>query len=355
MKVIMQTRSEALQDLMLSLHLPHTDFYAAGAQTAVIAQLLRREVFNQAPCDFREAREAVTQSLSPLWEGDALTERVETVLNDLIAFGDIFEGDHERAQVLRPAPPAFVRRADGAIIVLGVAGEELAPLPKSEVDHLESGLRLARSHDPTEAARILMELGVIELPEKAWLFAPKEMSAADVRLMWINKLPAAGAPQDIDDLSILETSRDPWFYKGRWVNPGKGHSGIFLARRPQRFRAPLWSVADLVGGRVVRFVDIFPADVRVRSCDEAWRFQAAIDALAGKPQTARLSPSGDKTVISFGSPLPSWAARRLAAIGRQIAPQKALIAFEVNSNYVDQEALWLSKMLWLETARGEKH
>src|SRR5277367_1215863 len=68
-------------------------------------------------------------------DGDAVRAEVEEILEALLVHGDLLEmmssaADEWRASdfVLRPAPPTFVRRSDGSIVILGVAGDEFTPL-----------------------------------------------------------------------------------------------------------------------------------------------------------------------------------------------------------------------------------
>jgi hypothetical protein len=59
--------------------------------------------------------------------------------------------------------------------------------------------------------------------------------------------PAAAA---LDGARILDTSRSPTFYSGRWCEPGTKHTGLFVARRPQLYGAALWCVAEVEQGVV---------------------------------------------------------------------------------------------------------
>ncbi len=352
MKISSQTSTEALNDVAHGLHLSASDWNIAGNSTALIAQSLRRCAFQSAPCRPYELRDAVTKALAPLLIQDDLKDRVEDVMDDLVAFGDLFEAGDE-VKLLRPAPPAIVPRNDGSVIILGVAGEDIDPFSSTEIVHLQSGLRIAKLPEGMTTTSAATEHGVIELSDRAWLHAPKKVTASEFRAGWLDKLPTAGTPRIIEELEILDPTRSPTFYKGRWIKAAEKHSGIYLARRPQRYGANLWSIVELQNGRVTRLVDVHSRDARIRSCDEAWRFQAAADAVANAPQVARLSMLNNRVAISFGSPLPNWASRRLSAIGTPISAPHALLAFELDATHAEQEAAWLSEMLWLRIHRGE--
>lgn len=351
MRISAPTPIEALNETAQGLHLSPQAWNATESVTALIAQSLRRCAFQRTPCRPHDLCDAVTVALAPILNLDDLKDRVEAILDDLVAFGDLFESD-EGAKLLRPAPPAIVARRDGSVILLGVAGEDIDPFLSSQIVHLESGLRLVKLPDGMTTEIAVNEHGLIQLSDRAWLHAPKKATASEFHAAWIDKLPPPEPPRIVEELEVLDPSRSPLFYKGRWVKAAEKHSGVYLARRPQRFRANLWSIVELKNGQVTRLVDVHSRDSRIRSCDEAWRFQAAADALANTPQIALLAHSNNRAILSLGSPLPSWACRRLSAVGKQTHAARALVAFELDPKHAEQEAAWLSEMLWLRIDRG---
>jgi hypothetical protein len=192
-----------------------------------------------------------------------------------------------------------------------------------------------------------LDLGLIELPLSAWLHAPASMTANAFLEDWRAKLPTTTSPEKIEDVEILDTKMPTTFYKGRWRAVTNKDAGLYLARRPRRYGANLWCLLELRDGLVQRLVDVHPRDARVRDCDEAWRIQAAIDAIASAPQTVRLMSRDDKAVLAFGSPLPAWATRRLSLIGEPVLVRGTLLAFEVPKQNVEEEVRWLEDVLWL--------
>lgn len=323
----------------------------------LIAQSLRRAVFNAAPCPPQVLRSLVFAALSPIvQDADTLKAGIEETLENLIAMGDLLEMSTDiegrRDVVLRPAPPAFVARRDGTIIILGVAGDELTPVRRPPVLYHESGLRCIQPDDVTVCRAELLDLGLIELSERLWLFAPAAMNAAELLAHWKSRLPVDAKPEKIEGLELLQPASTTSFYKGRWTTLHPKLSGIFVARRVQRYGAKLWCLADVKDGLVQRFVDIRAKDSRTRDCDEAWRLQAALDAAAGTPQSVRVSTSGSATLLAFSAPLPRWAARRLSFIGKLVSVQRALLAFELPTENAQDELRWLGENLWL--ARNEE-
>jgi hypothetical protein len=351
------SRADALSGVAQSLGLPTSAATVDGSNNALIAQSIRRSVFIAAPCSARIARTLVTTALGPL--ADDLKEmesRIGDVIDDLVAIGDLLEMRRESADgeelVLRPAPPAFIKRKDQTFILLGVSGDEITPVNDHPVAYRPSGLRTLAPSDPEVCHSALLDLGLIELSDSIWLHAPAAVAADRYLNGWITRLPPAGRPEEIEGLEILDTKTPTTFYKGRWKPLSSNHSGYFLARRPQRYGANLWCVAEVQDGLVQRFIDIHSRDGRIRDCDEAWRVQAAFDSVAGAPQKVAVSSSGARATLSFSSPLPAWTVRRLSLIGERVTPRRALLAFELPSQNMDDEIRWLEDTLWIARDAG---
>jgi len=322
------------------------------SSNVLIAQSLRRSVFIAAPCTTRAAKTLVTDALAPLADNpDGLEARVTDVLDDLIATGDLLEMRRQSADgvevLLRPAPPAFVKRADGTFILLGVAGDEITPHLEEPVSYRPSGLRTLAAEDPAGCAAMLLDMGLIELPSSAWLYGPASTMASAFLDAWLARLPRDEHPQTVEELEILDTASPTRFYKGRWRPLRDKDIGRFLARRPQRHGAKLWCLVEVQGGLVRKLVDVHAKDARIRDCDEGWRIQAAFDARAGAPQKVGVSVTGDKATLSFYSPIPAWAVRRLSLIGERIKPPGAFFGFELPKQNLDDEIRWLEETLWL--------
>ena len=137
------------------------------------------------------------------------------------------------------------------------------------------------------------------------------------------------------------------FYRDRWVEPRNQHTGLYVARRPQRYGTPIWCVVELESGRVKRFKDLREPGDRIRPSDVAWRIQAAFDALAGHPQQYRASPADDVTLVRFYAPLPSWAERRLAIVGTKTQAERCLFSYEIPNDEWPGEHAFLNEALWM--------
>lgn len=60
----------------------------------------------------------------------------------------------------------------------------------------------------------------------------------------------------------------------------------------------------------------------------------------------------ESAVLSFYSPLPAWAVRRLTMIGEQFKPVGAMLGFRMTIQNVDDELRWLEETLWLARNDG---
>ena len=347
----------ALASLARSLALPDSSATLDPASNALIAQSLRRAVFIATPCSTRNARNLVEAALAPLADAhEGLEERIGRVLEDLIATGDILEMRRENPDgselVLRPAPPSFVRRGDGTFILLGVAGDEITPTVDTTVTFRSSGLRTIIPSDPAACSIALLDLGLIELTATMWMHSPAATTASEFLQGWLARLPTTIHPEKVDELEVLDTSTPTTFYNGRWRPLRDNDDGTYLARRPQKYGARLWSLVEVKSGMVHRLVDVHSKDARIRDCDEAWRIQAALDARAGAPQMVGVLRENESAVLSFYSPLPAWAVRRLTMIGEQFKPVGAMLGFRMTIQNVDDELRWLEETLWLARNDG---
>jgi hypothetical protein len=219
---------------------------AEGLKPEVIAQALRRAVHILAPCGKHELENAILESFAGLGHvREELALVVEQTLEELIIYGDILEmrnadDDHWRrsALVLRPAPPSFIARKNGSIVVIGVAGDEITPFTPELAARIRhsGGLRTIYPDDGGDLKSLLHEIGLLELPEKVWLRIPKLESAAsylgDQRRLLAKEPPSGG----VEGIRILDPSRSPAFYRDRWVDAGPRHEG-HLRRTPS---AALW-------------------------------------------------------------------------------------------------------------------
>ena len=344
-------RSISASDLLTSL--------AEGLGTAkpnsvdhLLKPALRRAAHILAPVSRGDLVRFVAE---PLAIFGAQQDVVETALDETIVYGDILAMRRQHldswgtpAEVLRPAPPTFVRRSNGEFIIVGVAGDHLSALSQ-ELDALLVNDGMVRRLPPQDEdlSAHLRLLGFAQLSEQAWLRTPPVESAAAHLAGWQAKLDAS-PPIDhaVDGLDLLDGARDPRYYRGRWTAPAN-QSGIYVARRPQRYGAPLWSLVRLEQGRMRRLIDLYADDDRQRPCDLAWRIQAALDAERGVPQCMRLRRTAAATSIDFFSPLPAFAERRLALVTAKAAGVRCLYSYTLPNVRLAEEVGALRALLWM--------
>jgi len=323
---------------------------------------LRRAASLLCPCPANALIYSVIEPLRGLVSDlDGYQQQVESNLERLIAHGDLLElsrasedNDSRTQSVLFLAPPAFVRRLSGAVILLGGLADNVSPLP-IELETQIAYSKHVRVLPPTSLADgidYLKELGFIAIPTGSWLKMPKEESASK-HLSKMNRLLDATShiPSEVHGLRILDSNITSQFYRDRWVIP-QNHSGRYVGRRPQAYGADIWCYVELDGGSPVKVLDL-PVKVRSwRACDEAWRIQASIDHELGKPQMFKVCEDEPETkVIEFFAPVPMWVSRKLEAIGEPVDRPGCLLSFVIGINELTEEVQFLKNYAWLVEAR----
>ncbi|MDP1598437.1 hypothetical protein [Phenylobacterium sp.] len=336
-----------------SLGLPSTP---AALDESYIASALRRLAGFLCPGSPRTLLRAMVDSHRGLVDDvDAFAERVEEVIETLVAIGDLLElgdvaleGEKVRSTWLVAAPPAFVVRESGNAFLLGLSADEQTPLPtemRSRVA-VDRGIRSIERHEGEDLGAVLRELGLRELSCAGWLRTPRPVDAAKLLAGYGMKLAACSRSGELPDLLVLDGSRNTRSYRRRWTSPGS-LTGCFVVRRPQMFGSDLWGYAELRDGVAQKLLDLPLHGERWRGCDAAWRIQMAIDALAGRPQEYRLGDAYGGSRFDFFSPIPSWARRHLAVIGREAEPAGCLMSFLVPTSEVAAQGKLLNEQLYL--------
>ncbi|PKP85868.1 MAG: hypothetical protein CVT80_00035 [Alphaproteobacteria bacterium HGW-Alphaproteobacteria-2] len=313
---------------------------------------LRRAAHILAPAARSDLVRFVADPLAPF--GDQ-REAVNSALEEMIVYGDILAMRRQPlddwgapAEVLRPAPPTFVRRSNGEFIILGVAGDHPNML-SDELEKLvvEVGMVRRLPPDGGDLAAHLRLLGLAQLSEQAWLRTPQAETATAHRARWRTQLNMAPSlDHAVDGLEILDGSRDPRYYRGRWTAVA-GQSGMFVARRPQLYGASLWSLVHLERGQARRLIDLYADDNRQRPCDLAWRLQAALDAERAAPQRVRIRRTGATASLDLFSPLPAFSERRLALVATKAAGVHCLYSFTLPTTRLAEEIGALQSLLWM--------
>lgn len=350
------TSNEAVAITATSLGQP-----AESDLSALLKPALRRALFALAPTSRADVVRYVAEPLIPLGlDRDA----VETALDELVVFGDALEM-HKRpddpwdapATVLRPAPPSFVEREDGTLVILGVAGDQPTALPPDLDQRVmtHGPARILRADKAEHLPDHLSTLGFAQLSEQAWLRLPAIETASAHRRHWTDPLAKVPASQGgVDDLEILDWAKPARYYRGRWRAPTVTTSGMFVARRPQLYGARLWSFAAIENGVCRQVLDFYEDQDRQRPCDIAWRLQAAIDADLGHPQLVRVRQRDEAYQFDFFGPIPAFAERRLLLAGRKLPGTGCLFSFVIDPSHAASEMAALESSLWMRLTRDEE-
>jgi hypothetical protein len=327
-----------------------------------IAGSLRRAAGFLCPCAETELSDAAFQSLRDLSDNPKqLLELIHTTLANLVAYGDLIESEVPQTQgenspgiLLYLTPPSFVMRKDGSAFLLGIAPDDLFPLPEDyakriEVDgHVKRMLPMADENLRSS----LSQFGLFELPMEQWVRTPFKEPAQNHVFRFNNLLSLAPSSGTLSGIRVLESSKSVRYYPGRWAEP-RNQTGRFVARRPQAYGADLWCYFQLERGNTQRFIDLPAFDKRWRACDEAWRLQAAIDACNSTPQQFRIRPGPTKTtsVLDLFSPVPAWTQRRWDLIGRPVPRNGSLLSYVLPTSAVKEEIDFMKSFLWLADLR----
>lgn len=333
-------------------------FYDAGTDlfsTEALAASLRRAASFLSPTTPGSLIRSVAEVLEGL-PGDStdLPGRLEDILDTLVGYGDLLElpVDTERGIGRRIVlgPPSFVRRASGSCLLIGtrpdgapLVGEALA----SAIQYRGHSRFLPAS---PELDQLLAASDLAARSSSEWLKPPRQRTAIEVVTEYQDRLQAAGPSGQIEGARLLDPSAPVTYYRGRWRSPKARDSGTFVARRPQAFGAELWCFAELLDGQFVRLIDFPLFGSPYAAADEAWRLQAAIDALGGQPQQVRWGSGPDPAVdvLDFFSPLPSWAQRRLDIVGNPLERSRgALFSYGLPGTEAVEELDFLTAMLWV--------
>ncbi len=335
---------------------------ADAIDDTLLAASIRRAAGILCPCSPSTLVTAVLESLQYLFESsdDDMEVRITDTVEALIIGGDLLELNQvttddpdAKGTWVFSAPPGFVARPGGNVFLVGIAPDEVTPLPASLNTRVicEGFARVLTPQPDENLPSILRDLGLVEISKSAWLKGPKVESATELHDSMLRRLEEQPPSGSVADISILDPTRAVDYYTGRWRTPSK-ESGDYVARRPQAYGAHLWGFAKLVDGIVVKFLDFPLPRTRWRGCDVAWHLQMAVDQHRGTPQLYLRRPVSTGACLDFFSPLPLWAQRRLAVLGRPAPREKCLISYSIPERELASEEMFLREHLWL--AKREK-
>ncbi|GEL96114.1 hypothetical protein CCO02nite_27720 [Cellulomonas composti] len=294
-------------------------------------------------------------AVRPLGGDELQRDDVAEILEQLVASGDLLELRHEggrSTRLLYLAPPSFIERFPGTYMVMGVRpfgahliGDELA-----RAIEYEGHTRVLKT-DPVEADSELRARGLQRVAKDRWVARPSSETPADLIGRHQARLDVATTAGELDGLQLLDPASKVRYYRGRWRTPAQTDTGDYVARRPQAYGADLWCLVRLEAGAPTRLMEFPVADPVVPGRDEAWRYQAAVDALRGTAQQFRIrrgnQPSDDPT-LDFFSPLPGFAERYVQFTGLALGKTPgALFSFRLPAAALADTTNFLTDMLWM--------
>lgn len=331
------------------------------SSTETIACCIRRVAGFLCPCSRNTLIYAILEPLRCIIP-DLESQRtaIDDTIEALVAYGDLLElprtdqvGSATSRLLVYLAPPAFVRRKSGRIMIFGVLPDDVSLLPQDIMNKMEYNNHI-RSLPPgydEEHIGQLTELGYVEISDSSWLKNPQKETTKQYLIRINSLLDAAPTSGDVIGLKILDTQRSVRYYRDRWVEP-KSYSGRFVGRRAQAYGSDLWCFVELKSGLPTRLIDLPIGSDLWRGCDQAWILQSAIDYDNNNPQQFRIRTGSNETsLIDIFSPIPAWAKRRLDAIGEPAIPSGCLFTYRIDNKEKKEEIQFLKEYLWL--AKGD--
>lgn len=350
------SKQELIQLMRQTLDLPSSNENALD--DTLIAASIRRAAGFLCPCSRVSLINALTSSLTAIADDrEKLFEQLENGIDKLFVVGDLLElsevsiaDDEAKGTWVFAAPPGFVSRANGNILLFGLTPDESSAVPSLSQRIVYDGYkRIIKRQENEPLESTLQDLGLIQVSEKAWLQIPKLIGPDKLLHSFTQKFQSNAVVGEMPDFEIIDHRLPFNFYRKRWVT-ATDQTGIYVGRRPQVYGSPVWVLFDLSHGSVVNFIDL-PLSVngiRQRGCDSGWHCQLAIDSLQGNPQTFGLRVVEHGAVFDFYSPIPLWADRRLSAIGNAVQASRSLFSYFVPEDEVEEEERFLREYLWMK-------
>lgn len=310
------------------------------------------------PCAPRDVALAVERSLTRLpgmqLRAGALAA---DAVDDLLSAGDVleseqvtFEGADPQSRWLFCAPPSFIPRGE-RIYITGIAPDDAPFLPLALRDRVicEGGTRyISLAGDDATLEAALTSLGLRKLDPQRWLTSSRIVQASSLVSDLRHRLAQSGSKGHLEDVTIVNR-RGPGrvTYRSRWSTL-KDESGLFVARMPKLYGAPLWLVIEADKGVIRRSMLLPSRGSRARACDEAWRLQLALDAGDGHAASYRVQADDMGATLHLDFPIPFEARRRLILIGAKRRNDDAYLSFWVPQSQLETEERYLQQHLWFK-------
>lgn len=355
MKLTKLTAEEASALAVATLGLDADAIGLSSAEAA--ATSLRRAASFICPTSPGRLVDAVLGTLRPLHGNEVQRDELVDILDRLVASGDLLELRHDSdsgrsTRLLYLAPPSYIERVPGTYLLMGVRPFG-APLLDDELADAvaHEGHTRILTIESADAEEQLRSRGLQAVPKDRWVSSPRVESPTDLIERHRTRLDVAAHAGQLDGLKLLDPASKVRYYRGRWRTPTATDTGDFVARKPQAYGADLWCLIQVEAGVPTRLIEFPVDDPVVPGRDEAWRYQAAVDAQRDVPQQFRLrrgaTPNADVT-LDFFSPLPGFAERYLQFAGLALGKTPgALFSFRLPAAAVADVTAFLTDLLWM--------
>ena len=348
MRIEVNSAEKARAKVVQALELPE-DLSLASDEG--LSALLRAVGALRTPCRSSKLVGEAVNLLRPLFEEDVVRERLEDLLDQMVAYGDFAHVTPDQpgaTEVLHRGHPAFVMRSPNEAILIGIdpPGQQSLREDLAQNVCFHAHARTIKGEGDLNVA--LDRCGLSEISQEQWLDLPPSASAGDVVANAIQKLKLSPQEFGVDGLEVFDLDRSIEYYAGRKRPPKKSDTGYFVARRLREYGASAWCFVEMEEGTVRRVLDL-PGSGKIRGCDEAWHLLSAIDRERENPQKLRIeeSPSHGKSLSVF-SPIPGWLQRRWEVLAIPSRAKGALLTFEFPESDIDDEISFAKQRFFLE-------
>jgi hypothetical protein len=352
-KRVMETRISEIMIPALGLDPSAVDLFSEEA----LAANIRRAASFGCPCPARELVSrvgAVYEELPGCPEN--ISDTIKEMLETMISYGDLQEHppfhvhEESRSLFIYASPPSFIRRKSGGAILIGIVPDNVSVLPDELEGRVEFSSHIRRiPADPIlKVTDLLQAVGVREMDADLWLKMPDKLTSRQLLVSMDEQLDTCVNPGELLDGRLIDSTKPVNYYWTRWV-PQATQTGRFIYRRKQIYGAELWCYVEMQSGAVTRLLDLPTVGSCWRGYDEAWYLQAAIDSERGTPQEFRVREGVEGlAIVDFFLPVPSWARRRLDAVGTPLGSMRSLFSYSLPANELEEESSFLQERLWMK-------
>lgn len=360
----------AIKQLLRDFGLESNENFRPDSDTVLtlLACLARRASGIIGPNSQSNLTRAVLEPLHPLLNQTEeqyaeIKESLEMVIDSLTAIGDLREESAPRREIY-PGYPSFVKRRNGDVILLGVVSETKNSVPEPLVD-LVSHQGILRRLETEQGKALVEKLGLTEITEEMWTQTPIAETPQEHVARFVDALNRSSQSPDALEfqrfLNPLEPCPENRFdYRKRWKNgiPQNITVGIAVARESET--GP-WFLVEVGRGKVEKCLPWPISAGPFRVCDEAWRFQFALDAVKADAEKRprpliRVEEVGGLDILKLYSPPLACASRKWDLIASKLTKEECvefecLFGWRFGPSGIENEIPFIEETLWHSVVR----